>query len=130
MDPYVIWGTGEQDRNFTYVQDIVDALVSAAEKVEDGSPVNAGRSDRLTINQAIDLVFELVGWKPKMVARDTSKPQGVASRAADGTKASNVLKWMPKVTYRDGFQKTIDWYFANHRVEAVKSNLDRLLLER
>jgi len=130
MDPYVIWGNGEQDRNFTYVQDIVDALVAACQKIEDGSSVNAGRSDRLTINQAIDLVFDLVGWKPKQIVRDTSKPQGVASRAADITRAKNVLCWAPKVTYREGFKKTIDWYFANHRVDNVKSNLDRLLLER
>jgi UDP-glucose 4-epimerase len=130
MDPYVIWGNGEQDRNFTYVQDIVDALVAACKKIEDGSSVNAGRSDRLTINQAIDLVFDLVGWKPKQIAQDTSKPQGVASRAADITRAKDVLCWAPQVTYREGFKKTIDWYFSNHRVEKVKSNLDRLLLER
>ena len=52
MDPYVIWGTGNQDRNFTYVQDIVDALILASEKIEDGSPLNAGRDDRLTLNEA------------------------------------------------------------------------------
>ncbi len=130
MDPYMIWGNGEQDRNFTYVQDIVDALVLASEKIEDGSAVNAGRSDRLTINQAIDLVFDLVGWQPKKVERDLNKPQGVASRAADGTKARKLLDWSSKVSYREGFKKTIDWYFANHSVEAVKSNLDKLLVER
>jgi UDP-glucose 4-epimerase len=130
MDPYVIWGNGEQDRNFTYVQDIVDALVAASEKIEDGSAVNAGRSDRLTINQAMNLVFDLVGWKPKKIERDLSKPQGVASRAADLTKANRVIDWAPKVTYREGFKKTIDWYFANHSIEAVKKNLEKLLLER
>ena len=130
MDPYVVWGDGEQDRNFTYVQDIVDAMVLASEKIEDGSAVNAGRSDRLTINQTADLVFELVNWKPKKVEHDLSKPQGVASRAADLAKAHKVLNWTPKVSYREGFKKTIDWYFANHKVKAVKSNLEKSLLER
>src|SRR5512136_264202 len=87
MDPYSIWGTGEQDRNFTYVQDIVDAMILAAEKIEDGSPVNAGRDDRITINRAAELVFDVVGWRPRRVQHDLSKPQGVASRAADLTKA-------------------------------------------
>ena len=130
MDPYVIWGNGEQDRNFTYVQDIVDALVAASEKVEDGSPVNAGRSDRLTINQAAELVFDLVGWKPKKVEHDLSKPQGVASRAADITNSGKIMGWAPKVSYKEGFKKTIDWYYANRKVEAVKANLEKLLLER
>ncbi len=130
MDPYVIWGNGEQDRNFTYVQDIVDALILASKKVEDGSAVNAGRSDRLTINQTINLVFDLVGWRPKKIHRDLTKPQGVASRAADLTRAGKVLGFAPKVTYKEGFKRTIDWYFANRKVEEVKANLERVLVER
>jgi nucleoside-diphosphate-sugar epimerase len=130
MDPYVIWGTGEQDRNFTYVQDIVDALILASEKIEDGTAINAGRDDRLTMNQAAELVFELVNWKPSKIVHDLSKPQGVASRAADLTKAKKVLNWSPKVTYREGFEKTISWYFANKDKNAVKSNLEKLLMER
>jgi UDP-glucose 4-epimerase len=130
MDPYEIWGSGEQDRNFTYVQDIVDAMILASQKIEDGSAVNAGRSDRLTINQTIDLIFKIVGWKPNKISRDLSKPQGVASRAADNTKAAKVLGWTPKVTYEEGFKKTIDWYYANHKVDAVKTNLAKALVER
>ncbi len=130
MDPYSIWGTGEQDRNFTYVQDIVDAMILAAEKIEDGSPVNAGRDDRITINQAAELVFDIVGWRPRRVRHDLSKPQGVASRAADLTKARRVLEWEPKVSYAEGFKKTIEWYFANNNEKKVKANLDRLLMER
>jgi nucleoside-diphosphate-sugar epimerase len=130
MDPYSIWGRGEQDRNFTYVQDIVDALVLAAEKIEDGSPVNAGRDDRITINQAAELVFNLIGWKPRRVQYDISKPQGVASRAADLTRARRVLRWEPRVSYAEGFKKTIEWYSANNSEEKVKANLYRLLMER
>lgn len=130
MDPYVIWGTGEQDRNFTYVQDIVDAMILAAEKIEDGSPVNAGRADRITINQAAELVFNIMGWKPKRIKYDLSKPQGVASRAADLTKARELLRWEPKVSYKEGFTKTMKWYFANKKTEEVKANLSHLLVER
>jgi UDP-glucose 4-epimerase len=130
MDPYVIWGTGAQDRNFTYVQDIVDALVLTAEKIEDGSPVNAGRDDRITINEAAEIVFGIVGWKPRTIKHDLSKPEGVASRAADLTRARKILEWEPKVTYREGFAKTVEWYFANNNRKTVKSNLEHLLLER
>jgi len=129
MDPYVIWGTGEQDRNFTYVQDIVDAMILAAERVEDGSPINAGRPDRLTINQACELVFKLLDWKPREIRKDLSKPQGVASRAADVARAKK-LGWEPKVGYEEGFRKTINWYLSHRDREHVRANLDRLLMER
>jgi nucleoside-diphosphate-sugar epimerase len=130
MDPYIIWGTGTQDRNFTYVQDIVDGLILAAEKIEDGSPINAGRDDRLTLNDAAEMVFDIMKWKPKKIHHDLSKPQGVASRAADLTRARAVFGWEPKVGYAEGFKKTIDWYSANKIKEVVKSEIERSLLER
>lgn len=130
MDPFEIWGTGEQDRNFTHVQDIVDAMILASEKIEDGSAVNAGRDDRITLNRAAELVFNLAGWEPKEVKHDLSKPQGVASRAADLTRARKILGWEPKVSYKDGFKKTIEWYFVNKNEAEVKANLNKLLLER
>ena len=130
MDPYDIWGSGEQDRNFTYVQDIVDALVLASEKITDGSAVNAGRSDRITLNEAAKIVFEISGWKPKKIKHDLSKPQGVASRAADLSRAQKVLNWKPKISYEEGFKKTVDWYFANHNIKTVGANLGKMLLER
>lgn len=130
MDPYVIWGTGNQDRNFTYVQDIVDGLILASEKIEDGSPLNAGRDDRLTLNESAEMVFDIAKWRPKEIFHDVSKPQGVASRAADLTRARTQFNWAPKVGYAEGFRKTIDWYFKNKDKAAVKANLERLLNER
>jgi UDP-glucose 4-epimerase len=129
MDPYIVWGTGEQDRNFTYVEDIVNALAIAAEKIEDGFPINAGRNDRITLNQAAELVFDIVGWRPNVIKHDLTKPQGVSSRAADLTKVKN-LGWVPQVSYKEGFKKTIEWYFSSKSREEMRANLDRLLFER
>lgn len=129
-DPFVIWGTGEQDRNFTYVQDIVDALILAAEKIEDGSPINAGRDDRITINEAAELIFSIVKWRPKKTVHDLEKPQGVASRATNLEKAEKLLGWRPKVDYKEGFEKTINWYFAHKNKDQIRSNLEKLLTER
>lgn len=130
MDPYVIWGSGEQDRNFTYVQDIVDALILASERIEDGTPVNAGRADRITLNQAAELVFDIIGWRPKQIVHDLEKPQGVASRAADLSRAKELLKFSPQYSYSVGFKKTIEWYFGTKDKRVVKKNFDRLLMER
>ena len=130
MDPYEIWGTGKQDRNFTYVQDIVDAMMLTAEKIHDGSVVNAGREDRITLNEAAELVFEIIGWRPKEMKHDLSKPEGVTSRAADLTRARSCLGWEPKVGYREGFKKTIDWYVSHKDLEHVKNNLDKMLFDR
>lgn len=130
MDPYEIWGDGEQDRNFTYVQDIVDAMMLACQKIEDGRPVNAGRSDRITINETVEKVFKIMNWRPKKIFHDLSKPKGVESRAADLTLAKKILKWEPQYSYDDGFKKTINWYTKTHEVGKVKTKLNKLLYER
>lgn len=130
MDPFVIWGTGRQDRNFTYVTDIADAMLYAAEKIEDGSAINAGRSDRITLDEAAELVFDIAGWCPKKVNHDLSKPEGVASRAADLTQTRSLLNWEPNVDFRQGFERTVNWYFNNKNINDVKTNLGSLLFER
>jgi len=130
MDPYSIWGTGDQDRNFTYVQDIVDALMLSAERIEDGAAINAGRSDRTTLNRSAEMIFDIVGWKPKAVRHDLSRPQGVASRAADLTLARRRLGWEPKVGFKEGFEKTVEWYFTHKDKVKVKADLEKLLDER
>jgi UDP-glucose 4-epimerase len=129
-DPYAIWGNGKQDRNFTYVQDIVDAFLHASQKVSDGSAINAGRNDRITMNEAAELIFDIINWHPQEISYDLSKPQGVASRAADLTKAKELFDWQPQVGYRDGFTKTIDWYFAKKNIDDVKEKINQLLMER
>jgi UDP-glucose 4-epimerase len=130
MDPYVIWGNGLQDRNFTYVQDIVDAMMFASLKITDGTPVNAGRDDRITINDVVDNIFKLMNWKPKKIHHDLTKPQGVASRAADLTRARKLLNWEPKYSYEEGFKNTIDWYVNNNDASKVNNNIEKLLYER
>jgi nucleoside-diphosphate-sugar epimerase len=130
MDPFVIWGNGKQDRNFTYVQDIVDALILASEKITDGSAINAGREDRVTMKEAAEIIFGIAAWRPDKIVYDLQQPQGVASRAADVSKAKKVLGWQPKVSYREGFRKTIEWYFANKLEKTIKTKLDKLLIER
>jgi UDP-glucose 4-epimerase len=130
MDPFVIWGNGKQKRNYTYIDDIVDALILACEKIEDGTAVNAGREDSITINELAEMIFEIVNWRPKKIVYDTTKPVGVLSRAADLTLARKLLGWEPKVSYKEGLKRTIEWYFSTKDPEEIKKKLDYLLFER
>jgi len=130
MDPYVVWGTGEQDRNFTYVDDIADALILAAEKIEDGTPVNAGLSEHIRVREVCEKIFDYTGFRPKKIMFDRSKPQGVASRAADLTRARRLLDWEPRVSFEEGLRRTIDWYFSTKNRDIIQKQLHRLLFER
>jgi len=130
QDPYQIWGDGEQTRNFTYVKDISRALRLAAENISDATPVNAGISRYVSINEVVDAIFETLGWEPEQREYLTDKPVGVRHRAADTTRAEELLGWEPKYTLQDGIERTLDWYLDNRDPERVAANLETLLHER
>jgi len=102
MDPYLIWGTGEQDRNFTYVGDIADGMILAAAKVTDASAINIGTAEHIKIRDAAELIFKLTGFHPERMAFDTDKPVGVFSRAADLARTRTLLGWEPATSFYEG----------------------------
>ena len=128
MDPYVIWGSGEQERDFTYVEDIVEGTILAAEKISDGSPINLGTGIKYKIKDVAELIFKIMGWRPKKIVFDTSKPVGVLSRGLDITKARRLLNWEPRFSLYEGLKRTIDWYVKTHKPKGYVD--EKLLIER
>lgn len=126
MNPYIIWGTGEQDRDFTYVSDIVSGMILAAEKVHDGTPINLGTGRRYKLKDVAQTIFDLMDFHPK-VAFDTSKPTGVVSRALDISRAKR-LGWQPEFSLEEGLRKTVDWYVKTHVRKGFVD--DKVLMER
>lgn len=127
MNPFVIWGNGEQSRDFTYVSDIVDGTVLAAEKISDGSAINLGTGKRFKLKEVALEIFKILDFYPE-VAFDTSKPTGVLSRALDISKARRLLGWEPKVSLKEGLERTVKWYVQTHPPMG-KVN-EKLLMER
>lgn len=130
MDPYEIWGDGQQGRNFIYVGDIVDGMIRAAEWVEDASPVNIGTAEPIKIIDLARMIFRETGFTPRSLAFDTSKPVGVYNRAADMTRARELLGWEPRTSLEEGLRRTITWYYRTHERKEVSSRLGVSLTER
>lgn len=130
QDPFRIWGDGNQSRNFTYVSDIVKTLRLAAEQVTDATAVNAGIGRYVTVNETVETIFDVLGWEPDEIDRDTNKPVGVRHRAADTKRAEEQLGWEPEFSFEEGIKRTVDWYREEHDPEAVRQRLDTDLFER
>ncbi len=114
MDPYVIWGDGKQERDFTYVSDIVDGCILAAQKITDGTPINLGTGRRYTVIDVVKMICKVMDWSPSKFDFDTSKPTGALSRALDNSEAKRLLDWEPQISLEVGLKKTIDWYVKSH----------------
>jgi len=110
QDPYVIWGSGDQERGFTYVDDVVNGSILASEKISDATPVNLGWDKRYTIKDVAILILRTSGHRPHQVRFDTSMPEGPFSRALDISRAKSMLGWTPEVDLEEGLEKTISWH--------------------
>lgn len=130
MDPFEIWGNGQQDRNFTYVGDIVEGMMRAVERIEDASPVNIGTAEHVKIIELAQMIFRVSGFTPARIHFDLSKPVGVYSRAADLTRTRERLGWEPSMTLEEGIRRTVRWYEQTHRLEEVAGKLGVMLTER
>ena len=128
-DPFYVWGTGTEVRNFTPVQNTVDGFLLAIEKSH-GKIYNIGLEQRITINDALEMIWKLMDWKPKDIVYQPHKPVGIRNRVADCTKARTELGWTPKISFRDGLQDTIDWYVSTHNINEVKTTLEQSLVNR
>src|SRR6267143_991907 len=112
QDPFEIWGDGSQIRNWTYIDDIVGGTILAGEKINDGTAINLGTMERITVLECAKLVGEMTGHKAE-IKRRPDMPTGPLNRVADNALAKRLLGWEPKTLFRQGLKKTIDWYYAN-----------------
>lgn len=129
QDPFVVWGTGEQIRNWTYVDDIVEGTILAAEKIEDGSGINLGTTERIRVIDAVHEILQTMGGNPR-VELHPEMPTGPLNRVADNTLGEKLLGWKPKVQFLDGLHRTIKWYVSSRSPKQAAEALEQLLIER
>lgn len=107
----VVYGDGEQSRDFTYIDNVVDANLKAAESARGiGEVINVANGARITLNQLLEELKVLTG-KPDVVA-DYREPRAgdVKHSLADISRARSLLGFEPRVDLRAGLQLTIDWW--------------------
>ena len=106
--PVTINGDGEQSRDFTFVDNVVDANLRAAEAAGiNGASLNVATGVSETINRATDLIAEMVG-RPAERTFVAAQPADVRASLADISEARRLLGYEPAVAFADGLRRTID----------------------
>lgn len=108
----VLWGDGSPTREFFYAGDAARGIVMATERYNGSEPVNLGAGMEISINDLADLIAELAGFEGRIVW-DTSKPNGQPRRALDTRRAKAYFGFEAQMPFREGLQKTIEWYLEN-----------------
>lgn len=103
------WGTGSASREFLYVDDAARGLVSAAELIDDPTPINLGTGREITIKDLVQLIARLCDFRGE-IRWDPSKPDGQPRRCLDTSKAKRLLNWQATVGFEEGLRNTISWW--------------------
>lgn len=110
----LIYGDGEQTRDFTYIDDVIKANLLAAETDVVGEVFNVGGGSRISVNKLISVMESLTG--KKAVKRYVNRQAGdVKDTWADLDKVTTLLGWKPKVDIFDGLKKYIEYMESNFR---------------
>ena len=111
--PPTVYGDGQQSRDFTYIDNVVEAnLLAARAKETHGEVVNVACGEAVTVNAIIDTINELLGKNVRPVYAPV-RPGDVKHSLADITAARKLIGFKPVVLFREGLEKSIDWYRHN-----------------
>ncbi len=120
MDPFEVWGLGEETRSFTYVEDLAEGLILTVEKYAEAEGINICSAEACQVKDALGLILELFDFHPE-IRFDAAKPVMIPYRVSDPAKAKEVLGWEARVSLREGLRKTIQWYLESQKAAAGRS---------
>lgn len=112
LDELVGWGDGSPTREFLYVEDAAEGLITAATNYDGEEPVNLGSGYEISIRDLMELVARLSGFDGRIVW-DTAQPNGQPRRCLDTTRAETYFGFKAHTSLEQGLQKTIGWYKEN-----------------
>ena len=107
----VIFGDGEQSRDFTYIDNVVDANLRAADSGADasGNVVNVGVGERITLNELQAELQKILGTN-LMVKYEATRAGDVRHSLAEISKTERVIGYKPVVPFAEGLRRTVEWY--------------------
>jgi nucleoside-diphosphate-sugar epimerase len=108
----VIYGDGEQTRDFTFISDAVDANLQAAERGTPGAVYNIGGGSRVTVNEVLRILGEITGIDPRVKYIERQKGD-VTHTYADTSLARDEIGYAPHVSLREGLTREFEWVKEN-----------------
>lgn len=109
-DPYEVWGSGEEVRDFIHVRDLARGCLSILEKYAVCDAVNIGYGRGLKIKEIVKIILQASGHKDAKIRFDKTKPINIPTRVVDTSKAIRILGFKPNISIEEGIHQTVEWY--------------------
>ena len=116
-NPYEVWGTGDEIRDFVHVTDVVRGSLLALEKRATCDPINLGSGRPVAIKDVVGMILKVLEHDTE-VHFDSSKPTTIPVRMVDISKARLLLGYEPQVPLEEGLADTIRWFECSLQAHA------------
>lgn len=113
QSPLEVWGDGKDLKDFIYIQDFLDGILLAMEKLDTAQPINIAGGNSVTVREVLSHLLEADNYTDAEIKYDASKPTMIPKRLIDITLAKETLGFTPRTTLKDGLARTIKWYRDN-----------------
>ncbi|MFX0071061.1 MAG: SDR family oxidoreductase [Candidatus Hermodarchaeota archaeon] len=113
----IVFGDGEQSRDFTYVKDVVQANILAGEKDAPGEIFNIGAGNPISLNNLGKLILKLTGKEHLKLEYTDPRPGDIKHSFADLTKAQKLLGFQPKYDQEQGLREYFNWYVKKFNID-------------
>lgn len=114
-NPFVVWGTGQEIRDFLHISDLAKGCLLMLEKYATCDPVNIGYGKTVTIKEIVDIILKAAGHEKANIVFDSSKPTTIPVRMVDTSKAKKVLGFEPQISLESGLIDTVNWFIKNKK---------------
>lgn len=109
QNPFVVWGDGEDVRDFIHADDLARGILLALENYAVGEAINIGTGIDVKVKDMVPTILRLAGLDANVVY-DPSKPRMIPVRRLDVTKSRDKLGFVPQISLEEGLRETIEWY--------------------
>ena len=106
-NPFEVWGTGKQGRDFVHIDDVLDLIFILMDHVTDGSAYNIGSGKLTSFLDLIGILTSIAGYSPEIKPL-LDKPVGVHSRYCDMSLVKEKFGWMPKISVEEGMKRVYE----------------------
>jgi GDP-L-fucose synthase len=122
QDPFEVWGTGNEVRDFLNSKDLAHACLLLLEKYAECDPVNIGCGKPVTIREVMRIILKAAGHENAKVIFNSSRPTAIPIRTVDTSKAKRLLGFEPCMTLEEGLTDTVKWYAELPEEQIRRSN--------
>ena len=109
-DPFVVWGDGNDEKDFLYIDDFVNAIIKSI-NIKEHNTFNIGSGRTESIHNIVQYIFDILNFYPQ-VKFDNAKPRMISKRVLDISKIRDI-GFMPTMDIKSGLFKTVEWFLQN-----------------